>query len=422
MVKLIQLPRDALALIFEAIYEAHEDNHIALSHTCRTFRAISFGLPFLWSSLDSNMLSSKVEAYLSRSGDTGLTIILHSLFRLSRDDRWARFIAQVLPHSPRWRKFVFSPGSGEGREFYTQLSRKLAGLELPMLESLSVLLRFGPSSDFVSENGGSKDVRCFYKDWKLTRLSNAVVLIPSSLPLFDFLNLGESRLTSLAIKICNSHGYHENLTISGVLEFLRLVPLLRDLQLSFPFLTPESTSGISELPVPLYELREFSIRLLGYCTESTYLAMQELVHTMQMPALVKYHCSIYMPSHILALRSAYSVKKLVVDVALWKCLEAALEAFPNIEELEVHKMLLNELTVIATPLAMYQLRQIYFAHCYFNNILYVEQLVDQIRGTSPQAGSLEKVILCGCCWRESIGSDWNVPGVALEWKNMAHTD
>ena len=380
---------------------------------------ILLDLPFLWSTLDSSMTGSHVDAYLFRSGDVGLTILLYGQSRGSSvDDLWSRFMARVLPHSRRWREFRFRPGEFTTPEMYTRLCRELTGLELPRLEIFGVSHN-GDTYKSVAEaviQCPQLSIPHFYKDWTASNLKKAAVSIPLSLHLSDFRFLERNRLTSLEISIFGYRPPFTGLGVSEVLAFLRLFPMLCDLQLTLFRAVLKSTGGVSVPPVPLHALKSFSTVFHGRCTEAARLGLGELMRAMQMPKLVEYCCSTDMP--ITALQNARSVKDLRLiggESVNW---EEVLSVFPNLEKLEVACMTFSDSPTLehrsVGPMATStrRLRQLNFIYCRFDSIPHMQKVINQILG--DEAG-LEKVGFRCCRGLGRERPNWDIPRVEVEW-------
>ncbi|PVF94526.1 hypothetical protein CPB86DRAFT_800365 [Serendipita vermifera] len=77
---------------FRLVYWYHlEENSIdaetltSLSHTCRFLRMLVLAMPHLWSELDCNESKGQVEAFLQRSGESPLVVILPEYFHTFDD-------------------------------------------------------------------------------------------------------------------------------------------------------------------------------------------------------------------------------------------------------------------------------------------------------------------------------------------------
>ncbi|KAF4614556.1 hypothetical protein D9613_003460 [Agrocybe pediades] len=148
--QILSLPVEITAIIFKLVCRARSEGsgnlrkEVALSHACRSWRALALARPEHWTYFHSNGEKSselkRFQAYLERSKDKPLEIE----FKVSvKFDIWAyrgvqRLLKEALKHTHRWRHF--SLVSHHHDWYAPDLIQSLHAISSHRLESLQISL------------------------------------------------------------------------------------------------------------------------------------------------------------------------------------------------------------------------------------------------------------------------------------------
>ncbi|KAL5485968.1 hypothetical protein ACEPAI_7012 [Sanghuangporus weigelae] len=155
------LPFDVLSYIFKTACSspARGSHAITISHVCRRFRQIVLNTAVLWSRLYSQDPIPKTVAFLSRTKEADLAVIIEEdpdspnyLARLEA------FMALVIPHCYRWAEFRYLPAYFAEDEMgcfsiLGDLKNLTAGLRLPRLRDLYIYAGPGELRTFKLDQG-----------------------------------------------------------------------------------------------------------------------------------------------------------------------------------------------------------------------------------------------------------------------------
>ncbi|KAF8971858.1 hypothetical protein BDZ97DRAFT_1150891 [Flammula alnicola] len=136
---------------------------VVISHVCRQWRAVSLGLPTLWTTFyysahaSSHIPLGRLEAYLQRSGMQLLDLWFDARgtqIRRARRKNILNLIQSTIPHVARWRRFIVLPD-----EYFTLVSilKGIEDLAAPNLENFSVSTSDMYPQVFASDNRFTED-------------------------------------------------------------------------------------------------------------------------------------------------------------------------------------------------------------------------------------------------------------------------
>ncbi|KAL5526611.1 hypothetical protein ACEPAF_8335 [Sanghuangporus sanghuang] len=145
------LPFDVLSYIFKTTCSspARGSHAITISHVCRRFRQIALNTAVLWSRLYSQDPIPKTAAFLSRTKEADLAVVIEEdPDSPNYPAHLEAFMALVIPHCSRWAEFRYLPAyfSEDEMDCFSilgDLKNLTAGLRLPRLRDLYIYA--GPS-------------------------------------------------------------------------------------------------------------------------------------------------------------------------------------------------------------------------------------------------------------------------------------
>ncbi|KAL5494659.1 hypothetical protein ACEPAI_120 [Sanghuangporus weigelae] len=139
------LPDDVLVNIFQRFVHDNDrmdliSPEVTLSHVCSRFRDVSISVASLWSEISSSMAMCWVHTRLERSKNGPLTIIINGSTGIRNCKVLAEFFRTVIPHISRWKAFHYDCATTGANNGFDALSKYVANLELPNLESITYRL------------------------------------------------------------------------------------------------------------------------------------------------------------------------------------------------------------------------------------------------------------------------------------------
>lgn len=253
------IPNDVLAMIFEKDFESNPGYTPRLACVNRRFRDVALSLPKLWSALPLGRGKEKLDVYLTRSKDVGLTVRVG----LGMTSIWD--VQEVQQHAQRW-ECVYVEISNEDDKAVAPKS-----LSFPRLQSLTV--QFIPSR--TEYWGGFIE---FNIDWKLPALRHltfrsATPIIPPSVA---------ANLITLDLRL-NSPTELRRYDNAELLRQLSAMHNLQALSLSLHNAHNHSEETPS-VQCDLRSLRDLSIEISG---EAKILDIRRLLHHMNLVSVRK---------------------------------------------------------------------------------------------------------------------------------------
>lgn len=247
------IPNDVLAMIFEKDFESNPGYTPRLACVNRRFRDVALSLPKLWSALPLGRGKEKLDVYLTRSKDVGLTVRVG----LGMTSIWN--VQEVQQHAQRWECVTVEISNEDDKAV------DLQSLSFPRLQSLSV--QFLPSH--TEYWGGFVD---FNIDWKLPALRHltfwsATPVIPPSVA---------ASLITLELRLESP----TELRFYNNAELLRQLSAMHNLQALSLFL--HNAQNYEETPsvqCDLRSLRDLSIEISG---ETKIIDIRKLLHNINL--------------------------------------------------------------------------------------------------------------------------------------------
>lgn len=247
------ISNDVLAMIFEKDFESNPGYTPRLACVNRRFRDVALSLPKLWSALPLGRGEEKLDVYLNRSKDVGLTVRLG----LGMSSIWDEH--EVQRHTQRWECVTVEISNEDDKVV------DLQSLSFPRLQSLTV--QFIPSH--TEYWGGFTD---FDIDWKLPALRHltfwsATPVIPPSVA---------ANLITLELRLespTELRGYNNA-------ELLRQLSAMHNLQaLSLSLHNAHNSEETPSVQCNLQSLRDLSIEISG---ETKILELRRLLQHMNL--------------------------------------------------------------------------------------------------------------------------------------------
>lgn len=257
------IPNDVLAMIFEKDFQSNPGYTPRLACVNRRFRDVALSLPKLWSALPLGRGKEKLDVYLNRSKDVGLTVRVG----LGMTSMWDE--QEVQRHAQRWERIIIEISNEEDKAV------DLQSLSFPKLQSLSV--QFLPSH--TEYWGGFID---FNIDWKLPALRHltfwsATPVIPLSVA---------ASLITLELRLespTELRGYNNA-------ELLRQLSAMHNLQaLSLSLHNAHNSEETPSVQCDLRSLRDLSIEISG---ETKIVDLRRLLHHMNLVSVRKFFIKI----------------------------------------------------------------------------------------------------------------------------------
>lgn len=146
-----------------------------LAHICRHSRATVLSAPAFWRHVSNDQKPDELDAYLRRSGHSGLNVVLD--LDENAIDSYSHFMEVVTTHSHRWESFEFiawkiNINSVDTLETFGTLSNICHRLFLPRLKSMFLIYPDSPVDDereLGHWNGvfNKSNEYHFYKNWSM---------------------------------------------------------------------------------------------------------------------------------------------------------------------------------------------------------------------------------------------------------------
>lgn len=160
-----------------------------LAHVCQHFRAIVLSVPQFWRHVSNLQERDQLDAYLRRSGDSGLVVILD--VEDNSEDNHSDFLEVVIAHSHRWERFDFVTVEivYDCSDLFAELSSICHGLILPMLKTMSLqypsVPEDGDELEYWEGDPDPEDVSDyhFYRTWSTPCLQELITeeLVPTNM-------------------------------------------------------------------------------------------------------------------------------------------------------------------------------------------------------------------------------------------------
>lgn len=255
---LTMISDDVLAMIFEKDFETNPGYTPRLACVNRRFRDVALSLPKLWSALPLGRGKEKLDVYLNRSKDVGLTVRVG----LGMTSMWDE--QEVQRHAQRWERVIIEISNEEDKAV------DLQSLSFPRLQSLSV--QFLPSH--AEYWGGFIN---FDINWKLPALRHltfwsATPIIPPSVA---------ANLITLDLRL-NSP---TELRRYDNAELLRQLSAMHNLQaLSLSLHNAHNSEETPSVQCDLPSLRDLSIEISG---ETKIIDIRKLLHNINLVSVRK---------------------------------------------------------------------------------------------------------------------------------------
>lgn len=195
-----------------------------LSQVSRRFRSMTLQSQRLWASVSSVMSRSWINAFLARSGTTGLCVDFVFPMQGIEVNNWDKFLQAVASESHRWHELSLCYPFGHDDK-YDEIWRQLSGSDPQALRRLRIAgPAFGNPPPFRSH---------FYRSWSIPNLRDLEVVEIIPMP---FANA----ITRLQLIITNSETLGN---WASLLSFLDSIPTLVNLtlMLTWKLGTPNSS-------------------------------------------------------------------------------------------------------------------------------------------------------------------------------------